>query len=144
MRGKLVPAAIGLVLGRAEHVGGLATARGGKLHSMNFPAPTEEDIQRVVDLVVETAQPLRIVLFGSAVRGELRPGSDLDMMVVVPEGVDTLRAAQRLYVEMAGQPPRGFGVDFIVTTPTRFEVRKHSYGSIYREVAQDGQELYAA
>lgn len=109
-----------------------------------FPAPTQSDIQRVVGLVVETVQPLRIVLFGSAARGELRPGSDLDMMVVVPEGIDALRAAQRLYVEMARRRESYVCVDFIVTTPSCFEARKDSLGSVYREVSRDGQELYAA
>ena len=110
---------------------------------MRFPPPTDADIQRVVDLVVQTAQPLRIVLFGSAARGELRDGSDLDMMVVVPEGEDTLRASQRLYVEMARQRV-SVGVDLVVTTPARFDERKGSLGSVFREVARDGHELYAA
>ena len=110
---------------------------------MSFPPPTEADIQRVVDLVVATARPLRIVLFGSAARGELRDGSDLDMMVVVPEGTDTLRMSQQLYVEMSRQGV-AIGVDLVVTTPTRLERRKDSLGSVYREVARDGRELYAA
>lgn len=111
---------------------------------MKFPPPTEQDIQRVVDLVVETANPLRIVLFGSAARGELRDGSDLDMMVVVPEGIDTLRAAQQLHVAMGRERDLLVGVDFVVTTPGRFESRRNSLGSVFREVAKDGRELYVA
>jgi predicted nucleotidyltransferase len=116
------------------------------MSGMSFPPPSEADIQRVVQLVVETASPLRIVLFGSAARGELRDGSDLDIMVVVGEGSDTLRVAQRLYVEMARR--RGVQsfpcVDFVVSTPGRYEDRKNSLGSVYREVERDGRELYAA
>lgn len=111
---------------------------------MSFPAPTQADIQRVVDLVVETVQPLRIVLFGSAARGELRPGSDLDMMVVVPEGVDELRTAQALHVAMGRERDLLIAVDFIVTTMQRYEAQKNSIGSVCRDVARDGRELYAA
>lgn len=111
---------------------------------MEFPAPTDHDIQRVVDLVIETVGPLRIVLFGSAARGELRAGSDLDMMVVVSEGVDELRTAQELYVEMARRGESYACVDFIVTTPSRFEQRRNSCGSVFRDVARYGRELYAA
>ena len=111
---------------------------------MDFPAPTEADIQRVVDLVVHTVQPLRIVLFGSAARGELGKGSDLDMMVVMPEGTDSLRTAQTLHVAMGRQRDLvvRVGVDFVVTTPERYEARKDSLGSVFREVARDGRELY--
>lgn len=111
---------------------------------MTFPAPTEADIQRIVDLVVETAGPLRIVLFGSAARGELRDGSDLDIMVVMPEGTDTLRTAQRLYRAKSRQGVTGILVDFVVTTPGRYEDNKHCLGSVYREVERYGRELYAA
>jgi len=110
----------------------------------SFPIPTEADIQRVVALVVETVQPLRIVLFGSAARGELREGSDLDLMVVMPEGVDTLKVAQALHVAMGRERDLLVGVDFIVTTPSRFETHKDSLGNVCRDVARDGQELYAA
>lgn len=109
-----------------------------------FPAPTEADIKRVVDLVVQTARPLRIVLFGSAARGDVRDGSDLDMMVVVPEGSDTLRTAQALYRAKRLQGVTGVLVDFVVTTPARYEESKDSLGSVYREVERFGRELYAA
>lgn len=108
--------------------------------------PSTDDIQRVVDLVVATAQPLRIVLFGSAARGELQAGSDLDMMVVVPESSDTLRVAQGLHIAMLSIPDVAVrvAVDFVVTTPARFEARQHALGSVFRDVARDGRELYAA
>jgi predicted nucleotidyltransferase len=111
---------------------------------MSFPPPTEADIKRVVDLVVETVGPLRIVLFGSAARGELQEGSDLDIMVVMPDGTDTLRVAQRLYVAKARKRVRGVLVDFIVTTPSRYEQSKDNLGSVYREIEQHGREVYAS
>ncbi len=36
----------------------------------------------VIRRVVEAAQPDRIILFGSAARGEMRPNSDLDLLVI--------------------------------------------------------------
>lgn len=109
-----------------------------------FPAPTPADIQRIVDLVVETVRPLRIVLFGSGARGELRDGSDLDIMVVVADGEDTFRTAQQLYLAKARKRVTGVLVDFVVTTPERYEESKDSIGSVYREVERHGRELYAS
>lgn len=111
---------------------------------MVFPTPTPADIQRVVDFVVATVQPERIVLFGSAARNELAPGSDLDMLVVVAEGTDTLRVAQRLYLAKARHGIARILVDFVVTTPGRHDAHKCDLGSVYLEVERSGRELYAA
>lgn len=109
----------------------------------SFPAPTPDDIRRIVDLIVETTRPRRVVLFGSAARDELRAGSDLDILVVVDEGVDELRTAQDLYVEMARRR-EPVGVDLIVATQSRFERRRRTTASVFFDADRDGRELYAA
>jgi predicted nucleotidyltransferase len=43
-----------------------------------------EWIPAVVEQVVEYAQPLQVVVFGSLARGESGPDSDIDLLVVVP------------------------------------------------------------
>jgi predicted nucleotidyltransferase len=48
------------------------------------PAVLQELVRRVVDSV----QPLRIILFGSAARGEMGPNSDLDALIVVTDQSD--------------------------------------------------------
>ena len=109
----------------------------------SFPAPSDVDVQRVVDLVVDVATPLRVVVFGSVARGDTRNGSDLDLMVVVPDGVDEKQVAKDLYVAMARRKV-GVGVDLIVATSARFEARKQTFGSVFRDIHRDGRELYAA
>jgi Nucleotidyltransferase domain len=42
----------------------------------------QEVLGEIIRRVVETAQPEKIVLFGSAARGELGPSSDVDLLVV--------------------------------------------------------------
>src|SRR5215212_5669541 len=46
---------------------------------------TQEKIDEAVRRLVEVARPSRIILFGSAARGELDERSDIDLMVVLPE-----------------------------------------------------------
>lgn len=111
---------------------------------MNLPAPAEADIQRIVSLVVAEVHPLRVVLFGSASRGEQGENSDVDLMVVVPEGTDTLRAEQRLHLNIGKDRSIMFPVDFAVTTPSEYERYKDSIGYVYRVVANTGKEMYAA
>ncbi len=55
-----------------------------------------EVIPELVQQIVGAVQPLRFVLFGSAVRGEIEPVSDIDLLVVMPEGAHRRRTAQHL------------------------------------------------
>jgi len=48
--------------------------------------PDSEVIDHLVRSIVDAVHPLKIVLFGSAVRGEMAPNSDIDVLVVMPEG----------------------------------------------------------
>ncbi len=45
-----------------------------------------EHINKIIDRIVNAVHPERIILFGSAVRGEMGPDSDVDVLVVMPEG----------------------------------------------------------
>ena len=44
-----------------------------------------ETVDEVVRRLVEYYQPERICLFGSSARGDTRPESDLDFLVVLPD-----------------------------------------------------------
>ena len=61
-----------------------------------------EVIEQLVRRIVEIVQPLRIILFGSAAQGEMGPDSDIDVLVVMPEGVHRRRTAQLLYRQIQG------------------------------------------
>lgn len=59
--------------------------------------PNPQLIEQLVRRIVEVAHPLRIILFGSAARGEMGPHSDLDVLVVMPDGTHRRRTAQEIY-----------------------------------------------
>lgn len=110
----------------------------GKVGAMSSSRMTDSDVQIVVDLVVEAVQPLRVVLFGSQARGDCRPDSDIDLMVVVADGVRRLDVGKQLYD--LGLPK----VEFVVTTLELYERRKDIPGLVYRSIEREGLELYAA
>ena len=58
--------------------------------------PDEGTLARLNSATVETVQPVRIVLFGSAA-GEMRAKSDLDVLVIVPDGQHRRRVAGTIY-----------------------------------------------
>lgn len=104
--------------------------------------PYEQKI--IADLthrIVNAAHPLRIILFGSAARGERRSDSDIDILVVMPDGTHCLNTTRYLYRQICGL---GFPVDIMVTTPSILNRHKNNIGLIYRTVLAEGKEIYAA
>jgi predicted nucleotidyltransferase len=57
--------------------------------------PDPEIVSEMVRRIVETAHPLRIILFGSAARGEMDENSDLDVLVIMPDGVHRRKPPRR-------------------------------------------------
>ncbi|NKB69770.1 MAG: nucleotidyltransferase domain-containing protein [Candidatus Latescibacteria bacterium] len=102
--------------------------------------PFDTAIDQLVDDVVKTVNPLRIILFGSAARGETGEDSDIDLLVVVPEGVHRRRTAQKIYREITGI---GVPFDIVVATLKDLGEHKDNRGLIYRAALKEGKELYA-
>jgi len=98
-------------------------------------------VDAIIGRIINSVHPLRIIIFGSAARGEMAPDSDVDVMVVMPEGVHRLKTARYLYQQMLGI---GRPVDIVVTTPSVLEKHKDNPGLIYRSVLIEGREVYAA
>lgn len=102
--------------------------------------PQLTTLDLLVQRVVQEVHPLRIILFGSLVHGQPNPDSDIDLLVVMPEGVARRPTAQRLYRNI-----RGLGVPFdvLVATPSDLEHHKNNPGLIYQTILREGKEIYA-
>jgi len=74
---------------------------------------SDEIINEIIRRIVETAHPRKIILFGSAARGEMGPNSDLDILVVVPTGIHRRKTAHSIYRNLIGV---GFAADIVVVT----------------------------
>lgn len=109
------------------------------------PTPRTADLKRLVRLVVETVHPLRIVLFGSAARGELHEDSDVDLLVLMPDGSNLLHTEMALYRALAYSDLRfERPIQFVASTPARFNEHEQSRHALAFHVVRDGRELYAA
>ena len=98
-------------------------------------------VQQLVAQIVELAHPLRVILFGSAARGDAKEGSDLDLLIVVSEDTPRRRLAQELYCRLNGG---GVPFDIIVATPSLLKRHRNNPGLIYRRALREGKEVYAA
>lgn len=102
---------------------------------VKYSKKVEDLVQRVID----TVHPLRIILFGSAARLEAGPQSDIDLLVIMPDGTHRRQTSQKLYRSI-----RGLGVPFdvVVATPTDLEAYKDDISLIYRQALREGVEVY--
>lgn len=96
-------------------------------------------IDKLVGDIVRSVNPLQIILFGSAARGDVGEHSDIDLLVVMPEGVHRRRTAQKLYREITGL---GVPFDIVVATPQDLERREDNRGLIYESALKEGIEIY--
>ena len=99
------------------------------------------EIEYLVQRIVEETEPLQIIIFGSAARGETGTDSDADILVVMPEGVHRRRTAQNLYRKIRGAK---IPFDILVATPDDIEKHGDTVGLVYRTVLREGREVYAA
>jgi uncharacterized protein len=93
----------------------------------------------VVPQIVKQAAPLRILLFGSAVRNPNGAVNDLDFLVVVPDRDRPSRIMDRLNSGVRNKP---IPCDFLVATPSVLAQHVHRRDSIYKTALSEGQEVY--
>jgi predicted nucleotidyltransferase len=97
-------------------------------------------LAEIVRRVVQVAQPEKIILFGSAARGEMGPHSDVDLLVV-KANVHRRRLAQQIYRNLIGV---GQAVDVIVVTPEDLERYRDTHALIIAPALREGKVVYAA
>jgi len=102
---------------------------------------TNEAISEMTERIVQRFHPVRIILFGSHARGDARPDSDVDLLVVLPQVDDKRESAVQIRQALADLP---VAKDIIVTTPSELERFGDMIGLIYRPALREGKVLYEA
>jgi predicted nucleotidyltransferase len=105
------------------------------------PVLKQEILDDLVQRVVQAVHPRRILLFGSAARGQIGANSDLDLLVIMPDGVHRRRTAQTIYRSLSGL---GIAKDVVVVTES--DVREHGGNPslVLFPALREGMEIYSA
>jgi uncharacterized protein len=102
--------------------------------------PDQKILAEIVQRVVEAAQPEKIVLFGSAARGEMGPNSDIDLLVIKSGKFNRDRVTQEIYRRLSGAA----AVDALVVTPEEVEQYGDSPYLVIYPALREGRVVYGA
>ena len=100
----------------------------------------QSTLNEIIRRVVEAAQPEKIILFGSAARGDMGPHSDVDLLVV-KEAADLHQLTARVYRKLYGV---GAAVDVVMVTPQNVERYKDSRALVIKPALREGRVVYEA
>ena len=99
----------------------------------------QEEIQRIKQVLVEKYKPQKIILFGSAARGEFDPQkSDLDFFVIKNDKRNIHDRMVTLYRLVKKQTP----ADFLVYTPQELQTRVKLGDPFILSIIEEGKVLY--
>ena len=96
-------------------------------------------VATMVERIADQFDPERIFLFGSRARGDEKNLSDVDLLVVMPDGTDRREAAVEMGVAVGDLP---IAKDIVVTTPAHIAQRGNVIGTVLRPALNEGKVLY--
>ena len=94
----------------------------------------------IVRRIVAAARPEKIILFGSAARGEMDRHSDVDLLVV-KGNVHRRDTAALIFEKLRGV---GAAVDVVVVTPEDVKRYGDSHALVIKPALRDGRVVYDA
>ena len=96
-------------------------------------------LQEIIRRIVEVAKPEKIILFGSATRGEMGPNSDFDLLVVRSGEYHRGHLVEEIYMNLFGV---GQAVDVIVVTPEDIIRFQDSHFQVMKPALKEGKVIY--
>ena len=98
-----------------------------------------ELIDEMVRRIVRTVHPEKIILFGSRARGEARPDSDIDLLVIADSSKPRHQRAAPLYGAVSDIL---VAMDILVYTPREVEEWSKVSQAFVTTAVREGQVLY--
>jgi predicted nucleotidyltransferase len=98
-------------------------------------------LNEIIRRIVGVANPEKIIMFGSAARGQMGRNSDVDLLVVKGGRYDKGRLTEKIYMNLHGS---GEAVDVIVVTPKEVERYRDTRCLVIAPALREGRVIYAA
>jgi predicted nucleotidyltransferase len=99
----------------------------------------QSEIESITAQLIEKYKPEKIILFGSAARGDATLDSDADFLIIKK---DTPYKGRDRIIEVSRLIDRNMPADFLVYRPEEFEKRLAMGDPFLEMILQEGQVLY--
>lgn len=109
------------------------------MNAMSEVAESQAVLDDLVRRIAERFSPDKIILFGSRARGDARPDSDIDLLVLFPEVANPNQRAAELHASLADFSGP---MDIVVSTSSRFERYRNVVNTVYWPASREGRILY--
>jgi uncharacterized protein len=111
-----------------------------KDHNLKTSRLTDDLINYIIDKIVSSIQPEKILLFGSYARGDSDQDSDLDLLVIKDSKQKNREIRREIDRLLTG---RRFGIDIIVRKPEEVAENLKDRNPFYlHHIFKDGKVLY--
>ena len=97
------------------------------------------DIKKILEIIINSIDPEKIILFGSQAKGNAKEDSDYDICILKDSIKKRRQVTQNLYMEFFGS---NLAIDLIVETPNRFEELKDNPYMVYKSINENGVLIY--
>jgi uncharacterized protein len=98
-------------------------------------------LAEVIRRVVEAAAPEKIIMFGSAARGDMGPASDIDLLVIKGGRFNRWNLTTAIYRHLRGVAA---AVDVVVVTPEEVERYGDSPYLVIHPALREGKVVHGA
>ncbi len=98
----------------------------------------EEELGRIVNLIVKLYHPEKIILFGSLKNGDIRETSDIDLLVIKNTDKSYLQRIDEIVNKIHPQ----LALDIFVLTPQEVEKEIEEGNPYIKEIIDEGAIIY--
>ncbi|MDR1997016.1 MAG: nucleotidyltransferase domain-containing protein [Candidatus Margulisbacteria bacterium] len=100
------------------------------------------ELKRIVKVIVSAAAPDKIILFGSRARGDHRPDSDYDFLIIKKRLRNERKLTRRLHQTFYDHKDIFVPIDLIAVNQAKYNRLKGDIGYIYKTIDREGKILY--
>ena len=109
--------------------------------ALKMDALLKRDISEITKRIRNKYQPEKIILFGSAVYGEVKPGSDIDFFIIKDSDKPMHKRIVDIFRLLRGVK-REYPLDFVVFTPDEWQDRLGLGDFLVKNIFEEGKVLY--
>jgi len=104
---------------------------------------SDQVLEKMIRVIIDAANPEQIILFGSRAKGQYRPGSDVDLLIIEsdPFGEERSRRKEmaKLWRALSSFP---FAKDILVYSRDEVEYWRQSLNNVVAKALREGKVLY--